>query len=283
MLSASSETSPVATNPVTMTEPSRFLCLPLKIRREIYRYVLLDDIGVWVDLPLRDLNCRSFDSESESDNDGRRVSKRVGQKVSKWLEIPWRAERPILAPPPSRIGILSASRQIYQEVLPILYHEREFHYQLGSGFESITSLTYPHHPPQFYNNLKNLSTSIFWENAPPSHIIWFFSVFALPVSRWNFRIQLIVLSPTTNIQFGQWFIRGVAGLTAFESVSFCMRYRLTEGNYERGHYSEIKELLKDALGPAMEDSFGLHFRPKDYNQQMRAQQMKEGAQSASQT
>lgn len=63
-----------------------------------------------------------------------------------------------------------------------------------------------------------------------------------------------------------------------------MRYRLMKENYERGHYSKLKELLKDALGPAMEDSFGLQFRPKDYiEQRMRAQQMKEGAQSASQT
>ena len=282
MLSTSSRPSPMAIYPFTMTEPSRFLQLPLKIRREIYRYVLLDDIGAWVDLPLRDLSCGSVNSES--DNDGRVVSKKVGRRVSKWLEIPWWAERPILAPYPSRIGILSASRQIYHEVLPILYHEREFHYLLGSGFESITVLTYPRHPPQFYSNLKNLSTSIVWENAPMTHIIWFFSLLALPVSRWKIRIKLIVLRPTTDIQFGQWFIRGIAGLTAFESVFFCMRYRLVEENYERNHYSEIKEYLKDALGPAMEDNFGLHFRPKYYNEQrMRAQQRKEVAQSASQT
>lgn len=255
-----------------MAEPSRFLLLPLRIRRRIYRYVLLEDIGARVELPLSTKDCLSTHCVSPIRSDVEDHK----QNVCSWLEIPGYesvSERPRPTTPSCQIGILLTSRQTYQEVFPILYQERNFHYQLGTlAHESLRMLGSPSHYPRLLNAMKNINTTIFWENASKKHIIFFFKIFALPVPRCNFRIRVIVLQTWTTVKFEQWFIDAIAGLRTFDSVFFCMRYRLTETNYESGQYSRIKEGVRFALGPAVQNVCGLHFRPKNYiNERMRAQ------------
>lgn len=263
--SSMSPISPVA-------EPSRFLLLPLRIRRRIYRYVLLDDIGARVELPLSTKNCFSTPCVSPARSD----LEDHNQNVRLWLEIPGCGgvyERPRPTPPSCQIGILLTSRQTYQEVFPILYQERNFHYHLGTfAHESLRMLGSPSHNSRLLNAMKNINTTIFWENASKKHITSFFKIFTLPVPRCNFRIRVIVLKSWTTVKFEQWFIDAIAGLRTFDSVFFCMRYRLTETSYEWGQYSRIMEGARFALGPAVQNDGGLYFRPKNYiNERMRAQ------------
>lgn len=260
-------TSSMLTNISLTSTPSRFLSLPLNIRWMIYRYVLLHDIGDWVELPLGTEN-------GGSPRRSRRF-KVHNERIRSWLEIPGytdRSERPRPMPSSCQIGLLLTSWQIYWEVMPILYQERNFHYQLGTGDESLIMLTKPSRHRGLYNAMNSVNTSIFWENACSTHIQKFFEIFALPISRCVFRIRVIVLQTWTRVDIEQWLIDAIAGLKAFENVFFCMRFRLVGQDYEKGHYWLIEEGVKHALGPAVRSNWGLHFRPKDYeDERMRAQ------------
>lgn len=267
MLRTPSKTSSVLTNSSKLTNmsltsrPLGFLSLPPNIRIEIYRYVLLHDIGGWVELPLSTENSFSpptFPRIEDHNNN---------ENVRSWLQIPGcadRSERPIPTPSSCQIGLLLTSSKIYWEVMPILYQERNFHFQLGSGYESLRMLINPTHDAGLYNAMNSINISIFWESARSKHINKFFKIFALPISRWVFRIRVIVLKSWTKVEVEQWLIDAIAGLKAFENVFFCMRFRLVGHDHENGHYSLIEEGVKHALGPAVWSSWGLHFRPKNY-------------------
>lgn len=258
--------SPVSSTVTNLvpTSKSGFFLLPRKIRRKIYRYVLLHDIGSWVELPL----------EPEWPS-GPTMRSDIQPNVRLWLEIPeWvdRIERPRPMPPSCPIGILLTSWQTYKEVLPILYHERDFHVRLGGGTKPLDILAIRSHA-QLFHGMKNLNISIIWETASSVHITMLFRIFALPVSRCNFRIRVIVLYQSTRFEVEQWFVDAIAGLKAFDNVFFGIYYRLWESNYEWRHYSRLEKGVKHVLGPAVQSSCGLHFRPKDYNKGMSAKLM----------
>lgn len=246
---------------------SKFLSLPVEIRREIYRHVLRHDVGNWVELPL---------SSSEPGSPMRSDDEYRHQYVRLWLGIPrWtdRFERPRSTPPSCQMGILMTSRQTYQEVFPILYQEREFHCVLGTGFEASRLLD----NARLYNTMKHLNTNIIWENASSEHIILVFKTFALRFPpQGTLSIRVTVLNEKSNVKFEQWFINAIAGLTAYEKVFFSVIYRPREADTELNLCSNIEEGVRHALGPAVWSSSGLLFRPKDYNdERIRAQIMYE--------
>lgn len=177
-------------------------------------------------------------------------------------------------PPSCQIGILLTSWQTYLEAAPILYHERQFYYQLGSGRQPLRTLDFPRHSP-LYNEMKHIIISIIWENASSEHIKSFLKIFASPVPRSTFLVQIIVLNQFTIVEIEKWFIDAIAGLNAFENVFFCMRYPLDMAKHECGQYERLEKGVKHTLGPAVEGNRCLNFRPKHYNdEKMRAQRAK---------